>query len=173
MTIKTQEEWHADVQSYAKELKLPMIRRHVAEHASEASMQDISYEAFLAQLLQKEQDARRESARYNRIRRAEFNQKKYLEDLSVQDLPEDAQKKLNTLKSLDFIREGRNAIFAGNAGTGKSHMAIGLGMKACLEGFKVWFTTVPILVNQIKETPAVRSKFNHMPVIRERHFIFK
>ena len=33
-------------------------------------------------------------------------------------------------------------------------MAIGLGMKACLEGFKVWFTTVPILVNRIKETRA-------------------
>lgn len=160
MPIKTQEEWHADVQSYAKELKLPMIRRHVAEHASEANLQDISYEAFLAKLLQKEQDARRESARYNRIRRAEFNQKKYLEDLSVQDLPEDAQKKLNTLKSLDFIREGRNAIFSGNAGTGKSHMAIGLGMKACLEGFKVWFTTVPILVNQIKETRAEKTLRN-------------
>ncbi|SFM47314.1 IS21-like element helper ATPase IstB [Salibacterium qingdaonense] len=154
MTIKSQTEWQQEVIAYAKELKLPMIRKLAAEHASEANLEDSSYEAFLAQLLQKECDARRESARYHRIRRAEFPQKKYLEDLSVEDLPNDAQKKLSNLKSLDFIREGRNAIFSGNPGTGKSHIAIGLGMKACLEGYKVWFTTVPILVNRIKETRA-------------------
>src|SRR5699024_7013978 len=129
-----------------------MIRKYVDEYASEANLQDSSYEAFLAHLLQKERDARRESARYNRIRRAAFSQKKYLEDVSVPDSPEDAQKKLKTLKSLDFIREGRNVIFSGNSGTGKTHLSIGLGMKACMEGFKIWYNTVPILVNQIKET---------------------
>jgi len=40
---------------------------------------------------------------------------------------------------------------AGNPGTGKTHIAIGLGIKACLEGYKVWFTTVPLLVGRIKE----------------------
>lgn len=94
------------------------------------------------------------ASRYNRIRLAEFTHKKYLEDLVVEDLPEDAQKKLKLLKTLDFIREGRNVILAGNPGTGKTHMAIGLGMKACLEGYKVWFTTVPLLVNRIKECRA-------------------
>ncbi len=43
---------------------------------------------------------------------------------------------------------------AGNPGTGKTHVAIGLGLKACLEGYKVWFTTVPLLVNRIKECRA-------------------
>jgi DNA replication protein DnaC len=154
LTLKSQKEWLAEVQAYARELKLPAIRRHIAEEASEANLQDSSYEAFLANLLQKECDARRETARYNRVRRAQFSQKKYLEDLSIEDLPEDAQNKLKTLKTLDFIREGRNVIFSGNAGTGKTHTSIGLGMKACLEGFKVWFTTIPLLVNQIKETRA-------------------
>jgi DNA replication protein DnaC len=104
--------------AYSKELKLPIIRKHLEEHLQEANQLDASYEQFLAQLLEKECDARQEASRHNRIRRAEFIHKKYLEDLSISDLPEDAQKKLKLLKTLDFIREGRNAILAGNPGTG-------------------------------------------------------
>ncbi|WP_018132349.1 ATP-binding protein [Effusibacillus pohliae] len=73
---------------YSKELKLPMIRKHIEEYVQEAMQQDISYEEFLAHLLQKECDARREASRYNRIRLAEFTHKKYLEDLVVGDLPQ-------------------------------------------------------------------------------------
>lgn len=53
-----------------------------------------------------------ETSRIGRIRLAQFTHKKYLEDLSVRDLPENAQKKLKQLKSLDFIREGRNVILS-------------------------------------------------------------
>lgn len=149
--------WQEAVMTYSKELKLPMIRKSLEEHVQEASQKDASYEEFLASLLQKECDARRETARYNRIRRAEFTHKKYLEDLSVNDLPEDAQKKIKTLKTLKFIEEGRNLILAGNPGTGKTHVSIGLGIKACLEGYKVWFTTVPLLINRIKESRSEQS----------------
>jgi DNA replication protein DnaC len=40
---------------------------------------------------------------------------------------------------------------AGNPGTGKTHIAIGIGIKACINDFKVLFTTVPRLLTQIKE----------------------
>ena len=59
-------------------------------------------------------------------------------------------KKAQTIKNLDFIKEGRNVILAGNAGTGKTHISIGLGIQACMEGYRVWFTTIPLLINQIK-----------------------
>ena len=45
---------------------------------------------------------------------------------------------------------------AGNAGTGKTHIAIGLGIKACMEGHKVLFTTAPLLVNQLKESRSAK-----------------
>lgn len=144
-------EWIEQITYYSKELKLPIVRQLFPELIKEANQKDSSIEEFLAGLLQQEWDFRQENARYNRIRRAEFPYKKYLEDLSVQDLPEDAQKKYKHLKTLEFIREGRNLILAGNPGTGKTHLAIGLGLKACMEGYKVWFTTVPLLINQIKE----------------------
>ena len=57
---------------------------------------------------------------------------------------------------MDFIKNSQNVILAGNPGTGKTHLAIGLGIKACLEGYKVLFTTVPLLVNQLKESRSNR-----------------
>ncbi|MED3917978.1 IS21-like element helper ATPase IstB [Priestia megaterium] len=146
-----------EINTLSKDLKLPKIRQDFEEVIKESVETDASYEEFLRQLLQKELDSRQESAKYNRIRRADFPYKKYLEDLSTEDLSKDAQQKFKLLKSLDFIREGRNVILAGNAGTGKTHMAIGLGIKACMEGYKVWFTTVPLLVNQIKECRSERT----------------
>lgn len=149
--------WFESVIEYSQELKLPMIRQHLETHVQEANQLDRSYEEFLAHLLQQECDARQETSRINRIRLAKFTHKKYLEDLSVGDLPEDGQKKLKQLKTLDFIKEGRNVILSGSAGTGKTHISLGLGLKACLEGYKVWFTTVPLLINQIKECRAQQS----------------
>jgi DNA replication protein DnaC len=144
--------WKEAITEYSNELKLPVIRRDLEAHVKEALQKDSSYEEFLGLLLQKECDARQETSRYNRVRLAQFTHKKYLEDLSVEDLPEDAQKKLKLLKTLEFIKEGRNVILAGNPGTGKTHLATGLGYKACMEGYKVWFTTVPLLINRIKES---------------------
>ncbi|MGG4039772.1 IS21-like element helper ATPase IstB [Heyndrickxia ginsengihumi] len=155
--MKPSSVWVEDINQYSKDLKLPEVRQGFQELIKEANQKDMGYEEFLALLLQKEWDSRRENAKYNRIRRAEFPYKKYLEDLSIYDLPEDAQKKYKQLKTLDFIKEGRNLILAGNPGTGKTHMAIGLGIKACMEEYKVWFTTVPLLVNQIKECRSERT----------------
>ncbi len=118
MSPSPRKAWIESVIEYSKELKLPMIRHHLEAHVEEANQLDLCYEEFLATLLQKECDARHEASRYNRIRLAKFTHKKYLEDLSVEDLPEDAQKKLKQLKTLSFITEGRNVILAGNPGTG-------------------------------------------------------
>ena len=85
------------------------------------------------------------------IRQAGFPAKKYLEDLKVSCLPQDARQKLAVLKSLDFIKNGANIIFAGPPGTGKTMIATGLGIKAYLAGYRVFFTTVPLLINQLKE----------------------
>jgi DNA replication protein DnaC len=149
--------WSEQVIEFSKELKLPSVRKYLDEQVKEATQKDASYEEFLALLFQKESDARLETAQYNRIRRAQFPFKKHLEDLRIEELPPDAQKKYKMFKSLDFINEGKNIILAGSPGTGKTHMSLGLGIKACMEGYKVWFTTVPLLINRIKEARVERS----------------
>lgn len=134
------------------DLKLKGIKAAYQDEIKEACIKDTSYEDFLYNLLEKEYDIQQENGKQNRIRLANFPYKKYLEDLKTEYLPEDAQKKLKMLKTLEFIKTGQNVILAGNPGTGKSHISIGLGIKACLEGYKVLFTTVPLLINQLKES---------------------
>lgn len=48
-------------------------------------------------------------------------------------------------------------ISSGNPGTGKTHIAIGVGIKACMDGYKVLFTTVPLFINQLKECRSNRT----------------
>lgn len=149
--IKQNEKSNGKIQEYAKELKLPATYEHYQEYLQEAREQNKNFEDFLFDLLEKEYDIRKENGRKNRIRRAHFPYKKHLEDLTVEDLPEDAKKKLKTFESLNFIETGQNIILAGNPGTGKTHIAIGLGIKACNKGYKVFFKTIPLLINQLKE----------------------
>ena len=55
------------------------------------------------------------------------------------------------------VRNGQNVILAGDPGTGKTHIAIGLGIQACKEGFKVLFTSAPTLINKLKESKSNRT----------------
>ncbi len=152
MSSQKQKDILTELEPILAYLKLPTIKRNIYSEIKEANLKDISYEQFLFNLLQKEADRRSENAKQNRIRLANFPYKKYLEDLIVKDLPEDAQNKLKTLSTLDFIKTGQNVILAGNPGTGKSHLAIGLGIRACMAGYKVLFVTVPLLINRLKES---------------------
>jgi DNA replication protein DnaC len=140
------------IKEISKRVSLPGVRRYLVEEIKEANMKNLSYEEFLYDLLLKESDLRLESGKKNRIKLANFPYRKYLEELSIKDLPPDARKRLKALKSLDFIENGQNVILAGSPGTGKTHLAIALGVKACMAGYKVLFATVPLLINQLKES---------------------
>jgi DNA replication protein DnaC len=141
-----------DIMVYSKELRLPTFRRHYRESATEAARNNRSYEEYLHGLLRLEYETRAENRRKTQIRQAGFPQLKYLHELVREDLPRDAQDRLAQLERLDFIRNGQNLILAGNPGTGKTHLALGLGIKACMESFRVWFTTVPRMLTQIRES---------------------
>ena len=154
--MRSKKDAHKKIQELSIELKLPGIRKHYIEEVKDSIVKELDYESFLLNLLEKEFDLRQENGKTNRIRSANFPYKKHLEDLSIEDLPEAAKQRLGQLKTLDFIKNSQNVILAGNPGTGKTHIAIGLGIKACLEGYKVLFTTVPILVNQLKESRSNR-----------------
>lgn len=145
------------IKEITKYVRLPGVRRYLTDEIKEANMKDLSYEDFLYNLLLKEYDLRLESGKKNRIRLANFPYRKYLEELSIEDLPPDARKRLKVLKSLDFIENGQNVILAGSPGTGKTHLAIALGIKACMAGYKVLFTTIPLLINQLKESRSERT----------------
>lgn len=138
-----------------KDLRLPSVRKMVRDETEFAN----SKQAFdiLHQVLVQEKDDRFIRAKHNRIRAANFPQKKLLEELIEDVLPDQARQKLAHLKTLDFIKEGQNVILTGSPGTGKSHISVGLGMEACLAGYRVFFATVPSLINQLKESRSERT----------------
>ncbi len=55
------------------------------------------------------------------------------------------------LASCDFIKKKENIILIGNPGTGKTHLSIAIGLKACLNGLKVYFTTASSLATELIE----------------------
>jgi len=142
----------AEIKKYISELKIPGINQGLKMKIEEAYKLDKSYEDFLLDIFAEAYVVRKENGRKNRIRNARFPYKKYLDELKLEYLPEDGRKRFKELKTLNFIAEGRNVILAGNPGTGKTHMAIGLGIDACNMGYKVYFATVPSLINELKES---------------------
>lgn len=151
MNDKDIKEIYERIKFLSKELKLPYTTRNIEDEIAEANLEGITYENFLYKILEKEYDLRNENGKKSRIRLAKFPYKRYIEDLVIEDLPEDARSKIKIFSSLEFIKTGQNIILAGNPGTGKTHISIGIGIKACNSGYKVLFTTIPLLVNELKE----------------------
>lgn len=140
------------IDTYTRQLRLPSVRAEFKEIAERSAKTGTTYEEYLLTLLEKESIDREARRKKQRVRRAGFPFKKHLEDLQVNELPNAAQERLTELKRLDFIERGNNVILSGNPGTGKTHLAIGLGIKACMNDYQVLFTTVSRLIVQIQES---------------------
>ncbi len=137
---------------YARQLRLTGFQKNYLEQAQKAAEDNESFEQYLLRLMMVEHEQRGQRRRQQRMRRAQFPYQRLLQDLLVEELPTDAQNKLPSLERLDFIEQGQNLILAGNPGTGKTHIAIALGIKACQQDLNVLFTTVPRLITQINES---------------------
>ena len=145
------------IYDYATELKLLAFKEELEYTLSLAAGENWSHLHFLTELLGKESVRRRECRRKSRIKSAGFPQMKYLHELVMEDMPKEAQIILPDLETLDFIREGRNIVLYGNPGTGKTHIATALGIKACQQDFTVLFTSVPVLLTQIREAKSAKT----------------
>lgn len=139
---------NTEIKEFCKLLKLSTIGDEFEEVEQEAS----DYEDFLHRLLSLEIDARNQNSITRRVRLAHFPVRKQLDELEIDCLPKPMQKQIKALATLNFVRDGQNLIMTGNPGTGKSHIAIALGIKACEEGYKVLYTTIPLLITELKES---------------------
>ena len=140
------------IMHYSRQLRLPGFRKYYQSIQEEMPAEGKDYSDYLARLLELEYLERKERRKKLQIKLAGFPQLKYLQELVLEDLSKDAHEKLPALKTLDFIENGQNIILSGNPGTGKSHLATGLGLEACMKGYKVLFITVPHLITQIRES---------------------
>jgi DNA replication protein DnaC len=122
-------------------LKTPTIGRCWAELADQARAQNWSHEEYLAAVLQRQVADRESAGTIMRIRTAHFPAVKTIEDFNLDHLPSLRRDVLAHLATGTFIARAENVILLGPPGLGKTHLAIGLGVKAAQAGYSVLFDT--------------------------------
>src|SRR5262249_11380680 len=137
----TQEQTLSEIAYLTRALKAPTLRDSVARLAERARAESWTHEQYLAACLQREVSARDCHGGEGRIRAARFPARKALEELDFDHQRSLKRETIAHLGTLDFITAKENAIFLGPPGTGKTMLAIGLGIRACQAGHRVAFAT--------------------------------
>ena len=141
----------AAIGAATRELRLPVVRTDAARLAEIAQRSKLSYLAFLAEVLSAEVDQRAERRRQRRITEARFPRMKRLSDFDLNAAPTVNPATVATLASCAYLNTGEPVVLLGDAGTGKSHLLIGLGLAACEQGRRVRYATAAQLVNELVE----------------------
>lgn len=139
------------IDAHLKRLRMPAMARNYAKMAEEARDNNQSFESYLLALLDQEIGQREENVQAARVRQAKFPAQKTLEAFDFTLVPKVSPQKVLNLAQADYVAKHENVILVGPNGTGKTHLAIGLGIAACRRGKRVRFTTAPALVNDLIE----------------------
>jgi DNA replication protein DnaC len=144
----------AELAFLTRALKAPTLRQSVARLAERARGEGWSHEEFLAACLQREVAAREANGGDGRIRQARFPARKSLEEFDFVHARGLRRDLIAHLGTLDFVAARENVVFLGPPGTGKTHLAIGLGVRACQAGHRVLFATAVPWVARLADAHA-------------------
>ena len=131
-------------------LKAPRILDVAGRLADQARDAGWSFEDYLAAVLEREVSARNASGAELRMRAAGFGSRKTLEDFDFDAQPT-VRNQVAGLASGGFLTEARNVVLLGPPGTGKTHLAIALGVTACRHGHRVLFATATDWVTRLSD----------------------
>src|SRR6476659_9183934 len=132
-------------------LKAPAAARALPKLADRARAEQWSYERFAQLLLETEVAARDSHGGEARIRQARFPARKTLEEFDFTFQRSVKKTVIEHLGQLDFLHAKQNVILLGPPGTGKTHISIALGIRACLAGQRVLFRTATEWVAHLAE----------------------
>ncbi len=135
-------------------LKAPTLRESVARLAERARAETWSHEEFLLACLQREVAARESHGGEGRIRAAKFPARKSLEEFDFDHARGLKRDLVAHLGTLDFVTAKDNIVFLGPPGTGKTHLAVGLAIRACQAGHRVDFGTASQWVARLADAHA-------------------
>jgi DNA replication protein DnaC len=154
MATATKSKPAADLAYLCRALKAPSLARAVDRLAERARSEGWTHEEFLAACLEREVAARQSNGGEIRIRAARFPARKMLEDFDFDHQRSLKRDVIAHLGALDFIEGRENVVFLGPPGTGKTHLAIGLSIRACQAGHRVAFATAAEWVDRLAATHA-------------------
>ena len=136
---------------HLKQLKLPTVLREYDKVAREAARDGVDHPRYLLRLVELELIDRERRLVERRIRQAHFPATKSLDTFAFTAIPGLNKMLVLELARCEYILRRENIIALGNSGTGKTHIALSLGLAACQKGFSVAFTTAAALVHQLME----------------------
>jgi DNA replication protein DnaC len=153
-TTKTARDLTGELVFLTRALKAPSLREAAGRLAERARAEGWSHEEFLAACLQREVAAREAHGGEGRIRQARFPARKSLEEFDFDHARGLKREQVAHLGTLDFVIARENVVFLGPPGTGKTHLAIGLGIRACQAGHRVLFATAAGWVARLADAHA-------------------
>jgi DNA replication protein DnaC len=153
-TSKASRDVGAEIAFLTRALKAPTLRESVARLAERARDESWTHEEFLAACLQREVSARESHGGEGRIRAARFPSRKSVEEFDFNHARGLKRDTVAHLRTLDFVTARENVVFLGPPGTGKTHLAIGLAIRACQAGHRVLFATASQWVARLADAHA-------------------
>ena len=136
---------------HLKALKLPTFLREYEKVAQQCAAQGVDHTRYLMRLAEMEMIDRERRMVERRIKAAKFPTVKSLDSFDFLALPSLNKMLVLDLARSEYVDRHENIIAVGNSGTGKSHIALGLGLAACQKGLSVGFITAAALVHQLRE----------------------
>jgi DNA replication protein DnaC len=136
---------------HLKALRLPTFVREYDKVARQCAAEGVDHVRYLLRLAELEMIDREQRLVERRIRAARFPAVKSLDSYDFTALPSLNKALVLELARCEYLVRHENVIALGNAGTGKTHIALGLGLAACQKGLAVGFTTAAALVHELME----------------------
>lgn len=136
---------------HLKTLRLPTFLREYDKQAKQCAAEGVDHARYLLRLAELELIDRERRMVERRIKQAKFPATKSLDSFDFKVLPSLSKLQVVELARCDYITRNENIIAVGNSGTGKTHIALGLGLAACQKGLAVGFITASALVHELLE----------------------
>ena len=136
---------------HLKTLKLPTFLREYEKLARQCAAEGLDHVQFLARLVELELIDRERRMVERRIKAAKFPAAKSLDSFDFKAIPRLNKMQVLELARCEWVDRRENVIALGPSGTGKTHVALGLGLAACQKGLSVSFITAAALVNELME----------------------
>ncbi len=134
------------LEHHLKELRLPTILREYDKVARQCAVEQADYQRYLLRMTELEL-----LDRERRIRQARFPVIKTIDSFDFLAIPALNKTLVLELARSEFLARRENVLLLGNSGTGKTHIALALGLAACQRGHRVRFTTTAALVSELIE----------------------
>jgi DNA replication protein DnaC len=136
---------------HLKTLRLPTFLREYDKVAQQCAAEGVDFPRYLLRLTELELLDRERRATERRIRQAKFDVIKSLDSFEFASIPSLNKALVLELARCEFIERKENVLALGNSGTGKTHLALALGLAACQKGFRVRFTPAASLAHELIE----------------------